>query len=158
MHDRRAMTRRVPRSEWREDGVWQLPAGVQLGTDPSISLRYNSQHDSCRCTALNLCTAVDRSGGTAVQMSDYPMPYLCDASSCGVVFIVVECKLSVSCTCCNGILPRSRDRAADAARTLVLDVSVWVRVSCAVAHRDYSSLHACKEEEEERCLFLEREW
>ena len=98
MHDRRAMTRRVPRSEWREDGVWQLPAGVQLCTDPSISLRYNSQHDSCRCTALNLCTAVDRSGGTAVQMSDYPMPYLCDASSCGVVFIVVECKLSVSCT------------------------------------------------------------
>ena len=35
---------------------------------------------------------------------------------------------------------------------------VWVRVYCAVAHRDYSSLHACKEEEEERCLFLEREW
>ena len=25
-------------------------------------------------------------------------------------------------------------------------------------YRDYSSLHACKEEEEERCLFLEREW
>ena len=35
---------------------------------------------------------------------------------------------------------------------------VWVRASCVVAHRDYSSLHACKEEEEERCLFLEREW
>ena len=35
---------------------------------------------------------------------------------------------------------------------------VWVRASCAVAHRDYSSLHACKEEEEERCLFLQREW
>ena len=35
---------------------------------------------------------------------------------------------------------------------------VWVRASCAVARRDYSSLHACKEEEEERCLFLEREW
>ena len=48
--------------------------------------------------------------------------------------------------------------AADRARTLVLDVYVWVRASCAVAHRDYSSLHACKEEEEERCLFLEREW
>ena len=35
---------------------------------------------------------------------------------------------------------------------------VWVRASCVVAHRDYSSLHACKEEEEERCLFSEREW
>ena len=56
--------------------------------------------------------------------------------------------------CCNGILPRSR-QSTDPCLYLMY---VWVRVYCAVAHRDYSSLHACKEEEEERCLFLEREW